>query len=279
VSLSLLAYCVRSRLKASSLTKVDRVILKHSRSTSRGFTLIELLVVIAIIAILAAMLLPALALAKEKGRRTKCLSNLKQIAIACTGYCIDNGEVLIPALYGTTQICLDKSSTSLWASLGLMVRSNALSVWSCPNRPQTLPIDESPTYPQWVIGYQYLAGIPTWMTSWGDYPSCSPMKLSLSKPTWTLAADTTMKIDGAWGGGVGPNRPYTYENMPSHTPNHVPTGGNQVQMDGSASWVKFEKMWSLHSWRPSTRLGYFYQDPTDFDPNLVAKLPSLVAQP
>ena len=61
----------------------------RARTLKRGFTLIELLVVIAIIAILAAILFPVFARLKEKGRRTNCISNLKQIGIALITYTDD----------------------------------------------------------------------------------------------------------------------------------------------------------------------------------------------
>ena len=83
---------------------------------SRGFTLIELLVVIAIIAILAAILFPVFAKAREKARQSSCLSNLKQISVAGMMYIQDYDETFFPR-WQTTAIgtiwCLNSTGTCL----------------------------------------------------------------------------------------------------------------------------------------------------------------------
>ncbi|BDI32027.1 hypothetical protein CCAX7_40780 [Capsulimonas corticalis] len=94
--------------------------------TRQGFTLIELLVVIAIIAILAAILFPVFAKARDKARQTACLSNEKQMALAFMQYIQDNDE-RFPA-------CFDNIRIMNWGQL-IYPYVKSLNVYKCPSNP------------------------------------------------------------------------------------------------------------------------------------------------
>src|SRR5579872_2307177 len=247
------------RMQNGPPTKPPEASLMDAQPRSLAFTLIELLVVIAIIAILAALLLPVLGRAKEKGRRASCASNLRQFGMVMRIYANDANDKLPRILSGHWPWDISTAVADLMIQNG--AQRQIMYCPSCPAQNDDVLWNFASNFR--VIGYALTlpGGENTVATNLnpslsadaipngtGYLPALSPSeRVLLADATLSRGNDEVNRASNLYmniKGGYSDTHPQGWagRSRTSHMTGSMPDGGNLNMLDGHVEWRRFDQM-------------------------------------